>query len=46
MKLGMVLKSDIYAANAYKLTGFEIFGEYHDYYAMKCIMKDYKKGAV
>ncbi len=46
MKLGMVLKSDIYAENAYKLTGFEIFGEYHDYYAMKYIMKDYKKGAV
>lgn len=46
MKLGMVLKSDIYAANAYKLTRFEIFGEYHDYYAMKYIMKDYKKGAV
>lgn len=46
MKLGMVLKSDIYAANAYRLTGFEIFGEYHDYYAMKYIMKYYKKGAV
>lgn len=46
MKLGMVLKSNIYAANAYKLTGFEIFGEYHDYYAMKYITKDYKKGAV
>lgn len=46
MKLRMVLKSDIYAANAYKLTGFEIFGEYHDYYAMEYIMKDYKKGAV
>lgn len=46
MKLGMVLKCDIYAENAYKLTGFEIFGEYHDYYAMKYIMKDYKKGAV
>lgn len=46
MKLGMVLKSDIYAENAYKLTGFEIFGEYHDYYAMKYITKDYKKGAV
>lgn len=46
MKLGMVLKSDIYAAYAYKLTGFGIFGEYHDYYAMEYIMKDYKKGAV
>ena len=46
MKLGMVLKSDIYAANAYKLPGFGIFGEYHDYYAMEYIMKDYKKGAV
>ena len=46
MKLGMVLKSDISAANVYRLTGFGMFGEYHDYYAMKYIMKDYKKGAV
>lgn len=46
MKLGMVLKSDISAANAYSLTEFGILGEYHDYYAMEYIMKDYKKGAV
>ena len=46
MKLGMVLKSDIYAANAYRITVFEIFGEYHDYYAMEYIMKDYNKGVV
>lgn len=46
MKLGMVLKTNNSAVKVYMITGLEIFGGYYDYYAMKYIMKDYKKGAV